>query len=118
MEKIVVELPPSEEISDPSLQTLPKVAVIGKPNVGKSTLINAFLGKKRLIVSTVPGTTRDSIDSVCTYYGEKFLFIDTAGIRKKQREYSVEGLFGHADNEEHRAGRRGCGRSRRLSGHR
>jgi GTP-binding protein len=92
MEKIVVELPPSEDISDPSLQTLPKVAVIGKPNVGKSTLINAFLGKKRLIVSTVPGTTRDSIDSVCTYYGEKFLFIDTAGIRKKQREYSVEGL--------------------------
>ncbi|HMK61325.1 MAG TPA: ribosome biogenesis GTPase Der [Dissulfurispiraceae bacterium] len=92
MERIVAELPASGSILDPALQNLPKVAVIGKPNVGKSTLINAFLGKKRLIVSSVPGTTRDAIDSLCTYYGEKFLFIDTAGIRKKPRQYSVEGL--------------------------
>ncbi|HTZ17417.1 MAG TPA: ribosome biogenesis GTPase Der [Dissulfurispiraceae bacterium] len=92
MDRIVSELPPSDEILDTELQMLPKVAVIGKPNVGKSTLVNALLGKKRLIVSPVPGTTRDSIDSICTYYGENFLFIDTAGIRKKPRQYSVEGL--------------------------
>ncbi|HMK55719.1 MAG TPA: ribosome biogenesis GTPase Der [Dissulfurispiraceae bacterium] len=92
MERIAAELPASESVLDPAFQNLPKIAVIGKPNVGKSTLINAFLGKKRLIVSPLPGTTRDAIDSVCTYYGEKFLFIDTAGIRKKPRQYSVEGL--------------------------
>ena len=92
MDRIASELPPADDAFDPSLQTLPKVAVIGKPNVGKSTLVNALLGKKRLIVSAVPGTTRDSIDSVCTNYGERYLFIDTAGIRKKPREYSVEGL--------------------------
>ena len=92
MERIVEELPPSDEILDAELQMLPKVAVIGKPNVGKSTLVNALLGKKRLIVSPVPGTTRDSIDSICTNYGERYLLIDTAGIRKKQRQYSVEGL--------------------------
>ncbi|MFZ5906934.1 MAG: ribosome biogenesis GTPase Der [Nitrospirota bacterium] len=69
----------------------PKVAVVGRPNVGKSTLVNSLLSKKRMIVSPVPGTTRDSIDSVCTYYGRKYLFIDTAGIRRKDSfGYSIE----------------------------
>jgi len=68
----------------------PKVAVVGKPNVGKSTLVNSLLGKNRMIVSPLPGTTRDSIDSLCSYYGKKYLFIDTAGIRKKDRiGYSI-----------------------------
>jgi len=69
----------------------PKVAVVGRPNVGKSTLVNTLLGKKRMIVSPVPGTTRDAIDSPCTYYGKKYLLIDTAGIRKKGKiGYSIE----------------------------
>jgi GTP-binding protein len=69
----------------------PKVAVIGRPNVGKSTIINALLGKQRLLVSPVPGTTRDAIDSVCSYYKREYLLIDTAGIRRKDRRgYSLE----------------------------
>jgi GTP-binding protein len=69
----------------------PRVAVVGRPNVGKSTLVNTLLGKNRMIVSPLPGTTRDSIDSVCTYYGKKYLVIDTAGIRKKGKVgYSIE----------------------------
>ena len=69
----------------------PKVAVVGRPNVGKSTLINTLLSKRRMIVSPVPGTTRDSIDSVCTYYGRRYLLIDTAGIRRKDKTaYSID----------------------------
>ncbi len=84
MEKIISILPASEadyNITD-EIQDIPKIAVVGRPNVGKSTLINSLLNKKRLIVSPVPGTTRDSIDTLCTYYGKKYLLIDTAGIRK------------------------------------
>jgi GTP-binding protein len=87
MEKLASILPLyTEEYID-----YPKIAVVGKPNVGKSTLINTLLGKKRLIVSHVPGTTRDSIDSICTYYGRKYLLIDTAGLRRKNKVgYSIE----------------------------
>jgi len=62
-----------------------KVAVIGKPNVGKSSLINALLGEERVIVSPIAGTTRDSIDTPFEYNGEKYLLIDTAGIRRKSK---------------------------------
>ena len=68
-----------------------KVAVIGKPNVGKSSLINRILGEKRLIVSNVAGTTRDAIDSYFENETGKYVFIDTAGMRKKSRiEESIE----------------------------
>ncbi len=62
-----------------------KVAVIGKPNVGKSSLVNKVLGEDRVIVSNVPGTTRDAIDTYFEKDGQKYVFIDTAGMRKKGR---------------------------------
>ena len=62
-----------------------KVAVIGKPNVGKSSLINRILGEKRLIVSNVAGTTRDAVDTLFENENGKFMFIDTAGIRRKSK---------------------------------
>ena len=67
------------------LEAMIRVAVVGKPNVGKSSLINRILGEKRLLVSDIPGTTRDAIDSVCKIDGKSYLLIDTAGIRRKAK---------------------------------
>jgi GTP-binding protein len=64
-----------------------KVSVIGKPNVGKSSLINNILGEERVIVTDIPGTTRDAIDTYFTYKDEKYVFIDTAGLRRKRSIY-------------------------------
>jgi len=64
-----------------------KVAVVGKPNAGKSTLINYLLGEERLIVSDIPGTTRDAIDSHIQHDGVDYTFIDTAGLRRKKKIY-------------------------------
>lgn len=61
------------------------LAIVGKPNVGKSSLVNALLGYDRSIVTDIPGTTRDSIDSVMKYYGEEVVLVDTAGLRKKSK---------------------------------
>ena len=66
-------------------ETLPKYAVVGRPNVGKSSLINAFIGEERNIVTPVPGTTRDSIYILYKSFGFEFLLVDTAGLRKKSK---------------------------------
>ncbi len=63
----------------------PRVAIIGKPNVGKSSIINKLLGQQRVIVSDVAGTTRDAIDTDIVYNGKEYVFIDTAGLRRKSR---------------------------------
>jgi GTP-binding protein len=70
------------EISDDAI----RVAILGRPNVGKSSLLNALVGQERVIVSDVPGTTRDSIDTVVQRGERTFLFVDTAGIRRKRRQ--------------------------------
>jgi GTP-binding protein len=70
-----------EEETDPSV----KIAIIGRPNVGKSSLLNRLLGEDRVIVSPIPGTTRDAIDTQLTYYGKPITLIDTAGIRRRGR---------------------------------
>lgn len=62
-----------------------KIAVVGKPNVGKSSLINKLVGKNRLIVSDIAGTTRDAIDTTVKHYGKEYTFIDTAGLRRKSK---------------------------------
>lgn len=68
-----------------------KIAIVGKPNVGKSSLVNALLGKKRQLVTEIPGTTRDPVDSVLKYHGEEIILVDTAGLKKrKQMLESVE----------------------------
>jgi GTP-binding protein len=82
LDKLVEILPeevPAEEIK------IPRVAIIGRPNVGKSSLTNALLGEQRKIVTNIPGTTRDSINTRYTKYGHDFWLIDTAGIRKKAK---------------------------------
>ncbi len=74
-----------EDIGDVEDEDVIKVAVVGKPNAGKSSLINSILGEERVIVSNIPGTTRDAIDTHVENNGQKYTFIDTAGIRKRAK---------------------------------
>jgi GTP-binding protein len=71
---------------------IPRVAIVGRPNVGKSTLVNSVLGEARVVVSDVPGTTRDPVDTVATFRGKQYVFTDTAGIRRRGKvERGIEG---------------------------
>ncbi len=89
IEKIIAMLPESAPGFDEA--DLMKVAIVGKPNVGKSMLLNAILGKERVIVSDIPGTTRDAIDTQLDFMGKHVLLIDTAGIKKRgQIETGIE----------------------------
>lgn len=82
LDKTVASLPAAGEEEDPGAV---KVAIIGRPNVGKSSVLNAVLGEERVIVSPVPGTTRDAVDTPFQFQGENYILIDTAGIRRKAR---------------------------------
>jgi len=80
----VVKYLPDKGIDEEEDQMI-KIAVVGRPNVGKSSLVNRILGEERVIVSDIPGTTRDAIDTPFEVDGKKYLIIDTAGIRRKSR---------------------------------
>ena len=80
----LVELLPDKQAGEEEDERV-KVAIIGKPNVGKSSLVNKLVGKDRVIVSDIAGTTRDAIDTVVRHDGEEYVFIDTAGIRRKSK---------------------------------
>ncbi len=87
MDTVTMNFSESEEVEDTRI----KFSIIGRPNVGKSSLMNALLNEERVVVSDVAGTTRDSIDSVLKYHNEEYVMIDTAGMRKKGKVFeSVE----------------------------
>ncbi|WP_204139646.1 ribosome biogenesis GTPase Der [Halomicronema sp. CCY15110] len=91
LDELVTHLPPPEEIEEPEEI---RVAIVGRPNVGKSSLLNAFVGENRAIVSPVSGTTRDAIDMLVERDETRYRLIDTAGIRKKKNvDYGPE-FFG------------------------
>lgn len=91
LDQLITYLPPVEEL--PETNEI-KVAIVGRPNVGKSSLLNALVGENRAIVSPISGTTRDAIDTVIERQGQTYRLIDTAGIRKKKNvEYGPE-FFG------------------------
>ncbi len=83
----VLKYLPDDSIDETESDEYIKVAVIGKPNVGKSSLVNAVLGENRMIVSDIAGTTRDATDSIVENEYGKFVFIDTAGLRRKSKVY-------------------------------
>lgn len=81
LDEVVARLPEREEEAPDAL----RVAVIGRPNVGKSSFVNRLLGEDRLVVSDVAGTTRDAIDTPMRYHGRDFVFVDTAGLRRQSK---------------------------------
>ncbi len=81
LDEIVKEFP--ENQAEQEEDDTPRIAIVGKPNVGKSSLVNRLLGEDRVIVSDVAGTTRDAIDTRVTWQGKEYVFIDTAGLRRK-----------------------------------
>jgi len=85
LDRIVEELPSQEETEEEEDEDTPRIAIVGRPNVGKSSLLNAILGVQRSIVSDVPGTTRDAIDTEMEFEGRQLILIDTAGIRRRGR---------------------------------
>lgn len=80
----IVEALPGQEVTDEPEDVI-RIAVVGRPNVGKSSLVNRIVGENRLIVSATPGTTRDAIDTAFNYNGKDYLIVDTAGIRRKSK---------------------------------
>lgn len=84
LDKVTSFFPVQEENKEEDGETI-RIAIVGRPNVGKSSFINVLLGEERTIVSGIPGTTRDAIDTILEQNGKKFIFVDTAGIRKKSK---------------------------------
>ena len=86
LDLVVDALPPRDESEEEDPYAgLPRIAIVGRPNVGKSSLVNAILGQDRVIVSDIPGTTRDTVDTLVEHHDERIVLIDTAGIRRRGR---------------------------------
>ncbi len=85
LDEIVAKLPAEEAPPEPVADDVVKIAIVGRPNVGKSSLTNAILGEKKMIVSEIAGTTRDSVDTPVEVGGRKYLLVDTAGLRRRSR---------------------------------
>ncbi len=84
---------PSDTPCDPTEDEPIRVALVGRPNVGKSSLLNRLVGEERMLVSDIPGTTRDAVDTLLTAQGRRYLLVDTAGLRRKGRvDEAVESL--------------------------
>ena len=83
LDEIVKHFP--EDTQEDGEDDRPKIAIVGKPNVGKSSIINKMVGEQRVIVSDIAGTTRDAIDTPVVYNGREYVFIDTAGLRRKSK---------------------------------
>lgn len=88
MQKVLADFP--EEVENPANQDHPRIAIVGRPNVGKSTLVNALVGEERVIAYDQPGTTRDAIEVDFERHGRHYTLIDTAGVRRKGRIDSDE----------------------------
>jgi GTPase len=84
LDELVSHMPPDVG-ADLELESLPKIAIIGQPNVGKSSMLNALVGTERTIVSNISGTTRDSVHTRYNQFGKDFVLVDTAGLRKKSK---------------------------------
>jgi GTP-binding protein len=90
LDRIVECLPPLEDVA-PGEEDAIKISIIGRPNVGKSSTLNAIVNEERAIVSNIPGTTRDAVDTIFEHEGQKVVLIDTAGIRRAGKvQQSVE----------------------------
>lgn len=85
LDEVVKKLPEKTDAEEENLDDIPKFAIVGRPNAGKSSLINAFIGEERHIVTDIAGTTRDSIYARYSKFGFDFYIVDTAGIRKKNK---------------------------------
>ncbi len=104
LEALLKHIPESHTIENQTNDAhIPRIAVVGRPNCGKSTLVNLLLGQERMVANPEPGTTRDSIDSIVKRDGKEYLFIDTAGVRRRSRvvdlveKYSVIKAFQSVD---------------------
>ncbi|HRN91733.1 MAG TPA: ribosome biogenesis GTPase Der [Ferruginibacter sp.] len=85
LDAVVEHIPEQKDEEESTEEKLPRFAIIGQPNVGKSSLLNALTGKERTIVSDIAGTTRDSIDTYYNLFNKSFILVDTAGIRRKSK---------------------------------
>jgi GTPase len=93
MDEVLAAFPPDEATEPPAADDAPRIAVVGRPNVGKSTLVNRLLGEDRMIVYDEPGTTRDAIEVPFERAGRRYVLVDTAGVRRKGRVFEAVEKF-------------------------